>query len=225
MKTPIYVILLLAFVFFSCSKEELDDDTLTIDQNFRVLENDSLSNAIESRSVQNYCFKAPLLTYEGNRVGWIYFNVLDEEIEITYNSSTEYKIIKTNISFIDCKNEDSDIKTGETNVYITSSHGGVNEATVMVNKTDISAVSCYAGFAVVQGANGRTQEVWADSWETYVLADFTDCGWPEDTDEEYEYCNDKKTKVSICHNGNTICVSVNAIQDHLDHGDELGQCD
>ena len=44
-------------------------------------------------------------------------------------------------------------------------------------------------------------------------------------DDDYEYCNDDETKVYICHNGNTICVSINAIQAHLDHGDELGQCD
>lgn len=46
----------------------------------------------------------------------------------------------------------------------------------------------------------------------------------DDDDNDYEYCNDDETKVYICHNGNTICVSINAIQAHLDHGDELGQC-
>jgi hypothetical protein len=52
------------------------------------------------------------------------------------------------------------------------------------------------------------------------------------TDEEidqandYEYCNDKQTKVQICHKGkNTLCVSINAVQAHLDHGDTLGSCD
>ena len=42
---------------------------------------------------------------------------------------------------------------------------------------------------------------------------------------EYEYCDDNNKKVYICHNGITICVSVSAIKAHLDHGDELGQCD
>ncbi len=31
-------------------------------------------------------------------------------------------------------------------------------------------------------------------------------------------------KVYLCHNGNTICVSVNAMQAHLNHGDLLGPC-
>ena len=38
------------------------------------------------------------------------------------------------------------------------------------------------------------------------------------------YCDDKKKKAYVCHNGNAICVSVNAVQAHLDHGDYLGQC-
>ena len=31
-------------------------------------------------------------------------------------------------------------------------------------------------------------------------------------------------KVYVCHNGNTVCVSVNALKAHLDHGDKLGEC-
>ncbi|MBM2813908.1 MAG: hypothetical protein HW421_670 [Ignavibacteria bacterium] len=31
-------------------------------------------------------------------------------------------------------------------------------------------------------------------------------------------------KVNVCHNGHTICISVNALQTHLDHGDFLGDC-
>jgi len=47
----------------------------------------------------------------------------------------------------------------------------------------------------------------------------------DDDDDDYEYCNDQKTKVSICHKGkNTLCVSINALQAHLDHGDSLGSC-
>lgn len=37
-------------------------------------------------------------------------------------------------------------------------------------------------------------------------------------------CGNKNDKVSICHNGHTICVSPNAVSDHLSHGDYLGNC-
>ncbi len=44
---------------------------------------------------------------------------------------------------------------------------------------------------------------------------------------DYEYCDKKKKKVSICHKGKTICVSVNAIWGHMQHhkDDYLGSCD
>lgn len=41
---------------------------------------------------------------------------------------------------------------------------------------------------------------------------------------DYDYCDTKKKKVNICHNGKTLCVSINALKAHLDHGDVLGKC-
>ncbi len=43
-------------------------------------------------------------------------------------------------------------------------------------------------------------------------------------DQSYEYCHSNNKKVYICHNGTTLCISVNAINAHLEHGDTLGQC-
>jgi hypothetical protein len=40
----------------------------------------------------------------------------------------------------------------------------------------------------------------------------------------YFYRIDKAKKVLVCHNGNTICVSVNALAAHLSHGDNLDNC-
>jgi hypothetical protein len=37
-------------------------------------------------------------------------------------------------------------------------------------------------------------------------------------------CGNNQNKVSICHNGKTICVALEAVQDHLAHGDQLGVC-
>jgi len=39
-----------------------------------------------------------------------------------------------------------------------------------------------------------------------------------------EYCDDKQKKIVICHNGKTKCVSINAMDAHLAHGDYLGTC-
>ena len=48
----------------------------------------------------------------------------------------------------------------------------------------------------------------------------------DDSDDDYEYCDKNGKKVYICHKGNTICVSVNAIWGHINQHDEdyLGQC-
>ncbi|HWB90626.1 MAG TPA: LamG-like jellyroll fold domain-containing protein [Puia sp.] len=37
-------------------------------------------------------------------------------------------------------------------------------------------------------------------------------------------CGNNDDKVTICHNGNTICVSPDAVPAHLSHGDHLGVC-
>ncbi|MBT8273242.1 MAG: T9SS type A sorting domain-containing protein [Bacteroidia bacterium] len=45
-------------------------------------------------------------------------------------------------------------------------------------------------------------------------------------DATMPYCNSQQTKVLVCHNGDkTLCISVNALETHLDHGDTLGPCD
>jgi autotransporter-associated beta strand protein len=37
-------------------------------------------------------------------------------------------------------------------------------------------------------------------------------------------CGTDNTKVMVCHNGKAICVSQDAVQDHLGHGDHVGSC-
>jgi hypothetical protein len=37
-------------------------------------------------------------------------------------------------------------------------------------------------------------------------------------------CGNNNNKVLVCHNGNLICVSENAVSTHLSHGDHLGYC-
>ena len=37
-------------------------------------------------------------------------------------------------------------------------------------------------------------------------------------------CGNSGNKVMVCHNGNEVCISSNAVQAHLNHGDKLGSC-
>ena len=52
--------------------------------------------------------------------------------------------------------------------------------------------------------------------------DFCDHG----NDGKYEYCHKKNKKVVICHNGQSICISINVIWGHMAHhaGDYFGSC-
>ena len=56
-----------------------------------------------------------------------------------------------------------------------------------------------------------------------------DCdGKIDEDDDQVEmpvYCNEAQTKVLICHNGKDKCVSINAVDAHLAHGDSLGSCE
>lgn len=54
---------------------------------------------------------------------------------------------------------------------------------------------------------------------------WTDGNWSVIGEAIYYYSLIPGKKVSICHNGHTICVSVNAVKAHLEHGDKLGECD
>ena len=44
---------------------------------------------------------------------------------------------------------------------------------------------------------------------------------------EYDFCDDKNKKVYICHKGQTLCISINAIWGHLNNheDDYVGKCD
>jgi hypothetical protein len=49
--------------------------------------------------------------------------------------------------------------------------------------------------------------------------------WIHTTKDVYFYSMLKDKKVSICHNGQSLCISINALRAHLDHGDKLGTCE
>jgi hypothetical protein len=58
----------------------------------------------------------------------------------------------------------------------------------------------------------RYNQVWVDG------------AWVDDVMRVYHYESDRPHKAEICHKGQTLCVSVNAVHAHLAHGDCLGKC-
>lgn len=64
---------------------------------------------------------------------------------------------------------------------------------------------------------GNVSEILYHGW--------TNNEWAVNGKAVYYYSLLHGRKVSICHNGITLCVSVNAVKAHLEHGDKLGPCD
>jgi len=78
-----------------------------------------------------------------------------------------------------------------------------------------------SGVLTAYGANTKID----NTRFNYILLDYDDC----DNDNVIDYMDCDPTdpqnqKIKICHNGNTICVNLNAVQSHLNHGDYLGSC-
>ena len=77
-----------------------------------------------------------------------------------------------------------------------------------------------------------TDDIYIDFKFTYWAVGFG-LGGPGGGGVEYErstqqvFCgnNPKEHKVEMCHKGQTICVDLNAVQAHLNHGDTMGACE
>jgi hypothetical protein len=77
-------------------------------------------------------------------------------------------------------------------------------------------------------ANSQSMQVCPTTTTTYTLTT-TDAKGCTGTDQVTVFVNDvrcgsKGDKVMLCHKGEVICVSPNAVKAHLNHGDELGAC-
>ncbi|GEM_PF-5386889 len=63
---------------------------------------------------------------------------------------------------------------------------------------------------------------------TYSVSVTDACGQAESDQVNVEVldwrCGNNQNKVTLCHNGHTICVAPEAVPAHLDHGDQLGGC-
>ena len=104
--------------------------------------------------------------------------------------------------------------------------------------TDITATSTFGTppytYSWSNGDSGATINVCPTETTTYMVT-VTDAAGDTDTAETTVVatnvsCGNKGDKVEVCHvsgNGSsqTICVSPNAVQAHLNHGDSLGACE
>ncbi|WP_250434601.1 T9SS type A sorting domain-containing protein [Hanstruepera flava] len=103
------------------------------------------------------------------------------------------------------------------------------------SSVELNAVGLYGSgiydYEWSDGQTGATVTVTPTEQTTYTvtLTDSEGCTSTASTTVLFEnvVCNDNpnNVKVNVCHNGDQICVSPNAVQAHLNHGDTLGACD
>jgi hypothetical protein len=111
---------------------------------------------------------------------------------------------------------------------ITAIPTSVNGA--VVNYTIVSADNCPGStVAMVSGlASGATFPIGVTT-NTYKVTDVkgnsATCSFTVTVRDPYCDRNPNNQKVYVCHNGNTICISVNALATHLGHNDQLGKCE
>ncbi|MBA0882953.1 glycosyl hydrolase [Flavobacterium undicola] len=85
-----------------------------------------------------------------------------------------------------------------------------------------------APYAYVWNTNQNTQSVSVSAAGTYtvLVTDAKGCQTSASIviNAINVQCGNSNDKVVVCHNGKEICVSPNAVQTHLNHGDKLGSC-
>ncbi|RVT79762.1 T9SS type A sorting domain-containing protein [Flavobacterium sufflavum] len=85
-----------------------------------------------------------------------------------------------------------------------------------------------APYAYVWNTNQNTQSITVSAAGTYavLVTDAKGCQTSASIviNAINVQCGNSNDKVIICHNGKEICVSPNAVQTHLNHGDKLGSC-
>jgi hypothetical protein len=87
-------------------------------------------------------------------------------------------------------------------------------------KLDGNSVTSYTGNLVGDIFNGNGNVTWGFTGATGGLTNLqnvciTNVAYP---------CGNNGNKVTICHNGNTLCVAAASVPAHLAHGDVLGGC-
>ncbi len=103
---------------------------------------------------------------------------------------------------------------------------GSNCATLTATASGGTGVFTYAWSA--GSASGSSTQVCATTTTTYTVTATDQNGCSATNTLKVEVidvrCGNKNDKVSICHNGNVLCVAPSAIPAHLAHGDNLGAC-
>lgn len=180
-------------IISSCSNENVLEDPINLDPNFRVSE-DIIDGSLFSRaSLDEPCYTTKLMAGQNYEAGTVTVDLDGNDLVITYTTYGDWTIDATHMSIGNC--EDQEIPTtGSDNPKVgkfehsTTHSDGV---TVVEYRIDYNALTnsdgvlldkyCFAAHAEVSGLTGG-ETAWAkgldfggNSWAMYVEAFLSDC--------------------------------------------------
>jgi hypothetical protein len=190
-KITVLISALLLISFFSCNTENVNEEKITQDPNFRVFEAKvKKKGSISSlrASLEEPCMTTNLIAGQNYIAGTVTVDTDGENLIITYSTNEEWTIDATHMSIGDCSEQSiPTTKSGNPKVgkfeHSTKHSKGTNQVTYLI---DISVANeeggfCFAAHAEVTGPKGG-ETAWAEgkpfdgkSWAMYVEANVSDC--------------------------------------------------
>ena len=204
MKNITYVVAtLLSLTILSCNTEDITEDQIQKDPNFRVFESNIDMQSRES--LDDPCKTTTLVAGQNHTAGEVTIDTDGENLIITYVTYDGWTIDLTHLSIGNC-DEQWAPTTGSGNPKVgkfehTEPHSiDTNVVVYMISMAALNDEYCFAAHAEVSGTTGG-ETAWArfeenilefdgNSWATYVMANLSDCDVVTDENEivnlEYE---------------------------------------
>lgn len=184
-----------------------NDEGLTIEAVIQFWQNDAWVNKIRYTDYQYENRKLQQYTYQS----WVNEQWIDSYYDAWYYDENGYLILRQT--------------TGVNNIPQTKYVYSLGEN----NLRQSLAFSSWLNGNWVEYSRRLYEYNQCGKTNAVVYQIFKDGSWVNTTRDEYIYSLSTENinfgaKVPVCHNGNTIYVSINAVEAHLAHGDCIGEC-
>ena len=171
-------------VFFNCSTDELKNEKINQDPNFRVSE--TILDGTESTSEIESCITTNLIAGQHYIAGAVTVDIDGENLIITFSTNSNWTIKATHLSIGDCDDQSIPVTSSGNpkvgNFEYSSTHSdGTNEVIYTISLAAIGDDFCFAAHAEVIGPTGE-ETAWAEGlefegngWAMYVKVSLKDC--------------------------------------------------
>jgi hypothetical protein len=190
MKKIIFILAAAVLFATSCSSEPIEEieqiEGIYSELNFRVEASNTRAASREPIG-DTPCSSTPLIAGQHIDAGVVTFDVYEDEIIITYESSSDWDISAVHLSLSDCDDLSFPVtrsgspKIGEFE-YASEYEDVINRVSYYFKRDELSDKFCVAAHAVVENANGDQETAWAEgldfdgrSWAMYASVDLSDC--------------------------------------------------